>query len=136
MSILKKILLLLLISVVFIEFTGCYSTRSLTISEISPANIYLVHYGSSFFHVNNLVLTEGTVKGELVVPNSNNGSIRNHIYLANGAIIQTDNNFISIPAEGIEKIENKVISSGKTVTAILGVLGGALFVYLVSIWKA
>ncbi len=137
MSHLKKLLLLLLIFLVFIEFTGCYSTRSLTVSEISPSEIYLVHYGSSFFPVHNLVLKEGTLKGELMVfPNSNKSSIRNHIYLANGTIIQTDNNFISIPAQGIEKMENKLISTRKTVTVILGILGGSLMVFFISIWKA
>ncbi len=107
------------IFLVFIEFTGCYSTRNLTVSEISSSEMYLVHSGNSFFLVCNVVLTGGMLTGELVtIADDQIRSIKNHIYLKMGTVVTTENNFISVPAQSIEKIVDKDLSSGKTAIAI------------------
>lgn len=128
----QGIIAVLLNFLVFNEFTGCYSARDLTVSEISPSEMYLVHSGNSFFLVCNVVLTGGIVKGELVtIADDQIRSIKNHIYLTIGTVVTTENNFISVPAQSIEKIVDKDLSSGKTAIAIgvpALILGGAAVV--------
>jgi hypothetical protein len=110
----------LLIFLVLIESTGCYSTRTLTVSEISPSDIYLIHSGNSLFPVCNLVLTEGILTGELVtITNNNTKSIKNHIYLSFGSVVRTENNTLCVPAPSVTKIIQNKKAPSKTAIAIL-----------------
>jgi hypothetical protein len=110
----------LLISLVLIEFTGCYSSRTLTVSEISPSDIYLIHSGNSVFPVYSVVITEGMLTGEPVtITNNNTKSIKNHIYLSYGSVVRTENNTLSVPALSVTKIVQKKTAPTKTVFAIL-----------------
>ncbi len=115
----QEVIAVLLIFLVLIGFTGCYSARILSVSDISPSDMYLVHSGNSFYPVCNVVTTAGMIRGELVtIANNNIRLIKKHIYLTTGTVVTSENNFISVPAQNIEKIVDKNLSSGKTAIAI------------------
>ncbi len=115
----QEVIAVLLIFLVLIGFTGCYSTRILSVSDISPSDMYLVHSGNSFYPVCNVVTTAEMIRGELVtIANNNIRLIKKHIYLTTGTVVTSENNFISVPAQNIEKIVDKNLSSGKTAIAI------------------
>jgi hypothetical protein len=125
----QKVLAVLLIFIVLLEFTGCYSTRTLTVSEISPSDLYLIHSGNSVFPVYNLVIKEGILTGELVtVANNNTKIIKNHIYLSCDSVVKTEKNTLSLPALYVTKILKNTAAPTKTVFAILvpAVLLGSL----------
>jgi hypothetical protein len=109
-----------LIFLVLIELTGCYSTRTLTVSEISPSDLYLIHSGNSEFPVYNLVIREGILTGELVsITNNDTKIIKNHIYLSGDSVVRTETNTLSLPALCVTKIVKNTAAPKKTVVAIL-----------------
>jgi hypothetical protein len=130
-----KIISVLMIFILMIEFTGCYSTRILTTSEISSSEIYLIHSNNSTYPVDSVVISEGVLSGkrEAGITDKNKKGT-NHIYLSSGSGIKIDNDILSVPVQSITKVEQRTIDPKKTgiLTAVL-IVGGIGFVVLTTV---
>ncbi len=128
---LQKIIAILITFILLIELTGCYSTKTISTSEIKKSDIYLIHCKNSTYPVNNVIISNEILSGSLDAGIDNHGKIiSNHIYLTSDSAIKIVNYLISVPVDKIAKIEQKVYDPGKTKTlkASLIIGGGVLVV--------
>jgi hypothetical protein len=125
----RKIIAVLMVFILMGEFTGCYSTQNLTISDISSSDIYFVHAKSVTYPVDSVVISEGVLSGKLELTMNSKGNvnkskengpsdkskpIKNHIYLSSGSGIEIENDNLSVPVQSITKIEQKIPDPGRT----------------------
>jgi hypothetical protein len=128
---LQKIIAVLITFILMIELTGCYSTKTISTSEIKKSDIYLIHCKNSNYPVNNVIISNEILSGSLDAGIDNHGKIiKNHIYLSSDSAINFNNYLITVPIDKIAKIEQKVYDPGKTKTlkASLIIGGGVLVV--------
>jgi len=116
-----------------IEFTGCYSTKILTTSDINSSDLYLIHGTKVSYAVNNVTISDSILSANLDAGNKTYGSaIKNQIYLSSDSAINFDNYLITVPVDKIVKIEQKVPDQKKTRTTVLIVAGCVGVVSVVS----
>jgi hypothetical protein len=118
-----------------IEFTGCYSTKILTASEINSSDIYLIHGIKASYPVNNVTISDSILSANFDAGNKKYGSaIKNQIYLSSDSAINIDNYLLTVPVDKIVKIEQKVSDQKKTrtLTTVLIVAGCVGLVTVVS----
>lgn len=112
----KQIIFVLIIFMLLIQFTGCYSTKIITVSDIKASDIYDIHTEKTDYTTfSKAVVSDSLVSGKLFLGNSNSGAKTNtHIYISSDTVIQLNNNLISIPINRITKIEHEVYDPVKT----------------------
>jgi hypothetical protein len=116
-SLLQKFISILMLFIIMIEFTGCYSTKILTTSEINSSDIYLIHGTKVSYPVNNVTISDSILSANFDAGNKTYGSaIKNQIYLSSDSAINFDNYLITVPIDKIVKIEQKVPDQKKTRT--------------------
>ena len=113
-----------------IEFTGCYSTRILSTSEINQADYYLIKSKESVYLSYNDTISDGILSGKLDFNNKKLNDPRfSHIYLSSDSLLTINNDRISLPVNSIEKIKQRVPEPGKTralkTLLIIGAAAGA-----------
>jgi hypothetical protein len=100
-----------------IEFTGCYSTRILTTSEITPSDYYLIHSKKSTYLSYNDTISDGILSGKLDFNNKNFNDPRvTHIFLSSDSLLTINNDQISLPVNSVKEIKQRVHDPGKTKT--------------------
>lgn len=115
---LQKIISVLMSFILMTEFTGCYSTKVISTSEIKVSDKYFIHSKNSTYPVlDNALISNDTLSGKLYL-GKNNFSKENvaHIYVLSDSLIKINNDVISIPTNRITKIEHKVYDLVKTKT--------------------
>ena len=126
----KKSLSILMALILIIEFTGCYSTKILSTSEINQSDYYLIHSKESVYLSYNDTISDGILSGKLDFNNKKFNDPRiSHIYISSDSLLALNNDRISLPVNSIEKIKQRVPEPGKTRTLktllIIGAVAGA-----------
>lgn len=104
-----------MIFILMIEFTGCYSARIVTSSDIKPSEICFIHGQKADYHISDAVISDGILSGKTgsVKKNKGNKNI-NHIYISSDSVVKIENNILNVPVWSITKIEQKVPDPVKT----------------------
>lgn len=122
-----------MIFMLLMQFTGCYSTRIIPLSDIKASDKYDLHSKNSTYPTfSNAEVTDGILSGKLFLSKRNYGREDiTHIYVLSDSVIQINNDNISIPTNRITKIEHKIydpaittINATKTIGTVLAVIGG------------
>jgi hypothetical protein len=103
-----------------IQFTGCYSTRNITVSDIKASDKYDIHSKNSTYPIlDNAFISDSILSGTLYLGKINyvKGNVTN-IYVLTDSVIKIDKDLISIPTNRIIKIEQKVYDPDKTKTLV------------------
>jgi len=121
---------LLLSAFMIFELPGCYSTRSISKSEIQYANrtYYFIHGRNTSYRISSVNISNGILSGfiDYSATVTKNRSI--HIYVAPDSAIVKSNEAVSVPFSSIAKVEVDKIDGGKSLLMGLGVGYTALFV--------
>ena len=92
--------------ILMIEFTGCYSTKIITTSEITQSDKYLIHSKKSTYLSYNDTISDGILLGNLDFNRKNFYDLNNiDIYLASDSGLIVNNDRISFPVNSIKKIQ-------------------------------
>jgi hypothetical protein len=135
---LKQIISVIMIFMLLIQLTGCYSTRTIAVSDIKASDKYDIHSDKTLYPTfSNAVVSDSLLSGKLSLSKRNYGrEFITHIYISSDSIIRINNynDLISIPIYGISKIEHEVydpmktrINTSKTIGIILAVIGCVTF---------
>jgi hypothetical protein len=128
---LQKIIAVLMIFIIMTEFTGCYSTRILSASEISSSDINVIHVKNSDFPVDSLKVSDGILSARLhigVKHAADNKSNQTKIYLVGDSATKIADGILSSPVKNITKIEQKIPEPKKTRNLIIGLVAGGLLI--------
>ena len=129
----QKILALLLSSIIMMQFSGCYSLRSISKGEIQYAtkNYYVIHGNNSSYTVTNVSITNGILSGYLnyIQPVGKKQSV--HLYVAPDSAMKKNGDILSIPFANIAKVEVNKIDGGKSVIMGFGIGYSVLLVVFV-----
>ena len=124
---LQKILAVLISFLLMIEFTGCYSTRIMSTSEINISDKYLIHAKKFTLAVDNVVISDGMLSGKINFTKQKHGDSGNtHIYLSSDSALKINDNLISLPVGSIATIEQKIPNPKKTALLTVLVVAGCL----------
>lgn len=96
---LQKITAQLLLPLILIFTSGCYSTRELSKNEIRNAKkkIYLIHESGSTYQLTNVVFSDGLLYGKTDSQNiSHKKSFLIHIYIVPDSSVIKSGNIISV----------------------------------------
>jgi hypothetical protein len=116
----QKIISVLMCLILMLEFSGCYSTRIISTSEITASDKYLIHCNNSTYSVDKVGISNGILSGKPDFSENNHGSAKKtHIYLSANAPLKINNDLISVPVSCVTKIEQYVPEPGKTATLII-----------------
>jgi len=136
---LHKVISALISFILLTEFTGCYSARIISTSNISSSEKYLIHYRNSLLSVDNASISDGIFSCRLDFSDNNkNKAYKTHIYLVNDSALKTDNELIYLSAGNIARVERMVPDPKKTrtlttvliITACVGVaVGVTVFIF-------
>ena len=117
---LQKIISVLMIFGVMIEFTGCYSARPISTNEIMPTDKNLIHTSKYNYPVDSVKISDGVLTGKVDMANKDyKGIVKNNIYLFSDTAVKFNNDIITIPLDKVASIERMVPDQKKTRTAII-----------------
>jgi hypothetical protein len=134
-----KIIAVILIFGLLIEFSGCYSVREISTSEILPGDKNLIHSKNFAYTADSVSIFEGILTGKLDLSFKDYGNeIKNHIYVASDTAVKINQNIIIVPLAEILRIEctapdqDRTKNIAKTAIIIGGVvvITGAILVGL------
>lgn len=132
---LQKIISILMIFGVMIEFTGCYSARPISMNEIMPTDKNLVHTSKYAYQVDSMKITDGNLTGRIDLANkSYKGMARNNIYLFSDTAIKFNNDIMTIPLDKVSTVERMLPDQRKTRNAIIAtsVIGASILVGVIT----
>jgi phosphate/sulfate permease len=133
---LQNIIATLMIFIFMIEFTGCYSTRIITSSDIKSSEICFIHGQKINCKISETIIADGILSGKLEMSEKKYGDAgETHIYLSSDSAFKINENLISLSVGSITKIEQKVPDprKSKILITVLVVAGCALTVGLIVI---
>jgi hypothetical protein len=112
---LRQIISVLMIFMLLLQFTGCYSTRIISTSEFESSDTYIMHGQKSIYNVSDVVVSNGILSGKLDYSRKTYSKANEtNIYLLSDSVLKINNDRISLPVDGITKIEQKVLDPRKT----------------------
>jgi len=107
----QKIIAVLMIFLLLIQLSGCYSTKIISSSALPLADSikcsYTVHCHNSKYLLEKMNISNGILSGKIdTMGISSHTKNRIHIYLLSDSVMKIDTGYIlSIPLDGIEKVE-------------------------------
>jgi hypothetical protein len=118
----QKIIAVVMIFIIMIEFTGCYSTRTALSSDIKSSEICFIHGQKINYQLSDAVISDGILSGKVSSDRTNQNSKhlykdrinKNNIYISSDSVARIENNILSIPVGSITKIEQQIPDPGKT----------------------
>lgn len=130
---LLKVISILLINILLIQISGCYSTKVISNSDLPDLSEYncVIHYQDSKYSLDNAVLSNGVLSGKIDVENKSPNRNKIHVYLLSETVLTIYTGMLfSIPADKIVKVETVKFALGKTISlAAVGSIGLFLILY-------
>ena len=132
----QKIISFLMIFILMIQFSGCYSYKIISSSDLPHPNSYeytfIIFGQNSRYVLENTVISNGIFSGKI---NSDRQNIKGkiNVYLSSDTVMKINpENILSVPLDGIVKVEIKKIETGNTVLLTIAglVLGFITFVII------
>jgi hypothetical protein len=114
---LQKIISVLMSFIMMIEFSGCYTQRILSTSDITPGNYFLIHCKEVTYPAYNTTITDGILSGSIDFNTKNlTNSKYIHIYLLSDSSFKINNSQFTLPITSIKEINQSVRDQKKTRT--------------------
>jgi hypothetical protein len=111
----QKTISILLIFILIVESTGCYSTRVITTSDLSTSDLYKIHCKNALYDAYGVILKDSLLTGYVDLYKAHSDSKnKTHIYLSSDSALRIMNDVITIPIKYITKIEQKIPDTKKT----------------------
>jgi hypothetical protein len=123
---LQRIISVMMSFVILTEFSGCYTKRVFSTSDISPESYYMIHANSAIYPAYKTSVSDGIMSGSLDfnVRNYNDpGYI--HVYLASDSSFTVSNDRFSLPLNSVKEINQKIRDQKKTRTLVIVLVAGA-----------
>jgi hypothetical protein len=132
---LQKVIAVLMIFILIIVFTGCYSTQIINTSQFLPSDNYYVHSENSTYEIDSVSVSSEILAGKIVSGKNNKdkkiinqGDLssekskprKNHIYLSSGSGMGIENGILKAPVVSIATIQQKTPDPKKTTALIIG----------------
>ena len=117
----QKIISALMIFLLLIQLSGCYSTKTISSSTLPLADSikcsYTVHCHNSKYLLEKVNISNGILSGEIdTTGNSLNMKNSIHIYLSSDSVMKINTGYIlSIPLDGIAKVNMVKFDAGLTI---------------------
>jgi hypothetical protein len=112
---LQKVISVLMFFILMIGFTGCYSARIVTSSDIKSSEICFIHGQKTNYHISETIISDGILSGKTSSGIKSKGKINiNQIYISSDSVVKIENNILSVPVSSITKIEQEIPDPQKT----------------------
>jgi hypothetical protein len=112
---LQKFIATLMIFILMIEFTCCYSSRIVTSSDIKSSESCSILGKKIKYHISDAIISDGILSGKISSVLKSKGKInKNYIYVSSDSVVKIENNILSVPVSSITKIEQKIPDPKKT----------------------
>jgi hypothetical protein len=129
----QKSLSVLMLFLLLIQFSGCVSSRVLTVNElpVSSALNYVIRFQTAHYPIDSAVLTNGIFSGKLSSENPSHKRGTVNLYLSSDTSLKiSSENVLSIPVSAIEKIKEVKPSAGKTLLLVSGLIVALVVVFI------
>lgn len=134
----QKIISFLMIFILLIQLSGCYSYKIISSSDLPHPNSYeytfIINDQNTRYVLENTVISNGIFIGKL---SSGNLYIKGkiNVYLSSDTVMKINpENILSTPLDGIAKVEIKKLETGKTVLlTIAGLVLGFMTIGLIDL---
>jgi hypothetical protein len=132
-----------MVSILLIQLSGCYSYKTISSSDLpqtnSIKNTYIIHGHNSKYRLENTIISNGILLGQIdTADNTRHLGGKIHVYLLSDSVMKINTgNILSIPLDGIAKVDQAKVNVIGTITLSLGVLivvvgGVGLALYLIA----
>ncbi len=128
---LHKIIAVLLIFGLLSEFSGCYSVREISTSEILPGDRNLIHTKNFAYTADSVTIFESILTGKLDLSLKDyRNEIKNHIYVMSDTAVKINQDIIIVPLAEIRRIESSAPDPNRTrsVARTAIIIGGVVIV--------
>lgn len=120
----KKIISLLIIYALLIHSSGCYSTKTISGSDLplpySVKYYYIIHAGKQNYRLEKVTIINDTLSGRLNSEKSPGTSDKILLYLPSDSLLKVDpGDYVRIPLESVLKVELKELSTAKTIALVI-----------------
>jgi hypothetical protein len=120
----KKFISLLIIYALLIHSSGCYSTKTISGSDLPlPYSVkysYIVHTGKQNYRLEKVTIINDTLSGRINSEKSPGTSDRIRLYLPSDSLLKVDStDYVRIPLESFLKVEQKELSTSKTIALVI-----------------
>ena len=111
-----------------IEFSGCYTQRILSTSDISSGSYFLIHCEKAVFPAYNTIITDEIISGSLDFNTKDpTNPDRIHVYLSSDSSLKINMDRFTFPVTAINEIKQSVRDQKKTRTlTTLLILGASI----------
>lgn len=120
----KKSISLLIIYALLIHSSGCYSTKTITGSDLPlPYSVkysYIIHAGKQNYRLEKVTIINDTLSGSLISGKSPMTSDRILLYLPSDSLLKINTgDYVRIPVDSFLKVELKEPSTAKTIVLVI-----------------
>jgi hypothetical protein len=121
----QKIISALMIFLLLIQLSGCYSYKIISSSTLPlPDSIkcsYYIHSQNSKYLLENTIISNGILSGKIdTTGNSHRIINRIHLYITSDSVMKINNGkILSIPLDGIAKVKKAKFEVGKTIILVV-----------------
>jgi len=123
---LQKAISVLMCFLMMIEFSGCYTQRILTTSDISSGCYFLIHGKEAVYPAYNTIITDEIISGNLDFNTKDpTNPDRIHVYLSSDSSLKINNDRFTLPVTDIKEIKQSVRDQKKTRTLTTLLIVGA-----------
>jgi len=119
---LQKVISVLMSFIMMAEFSGCYTQRILSTSDISSGSYFLIHCQEAVYPAYNTIISDEILTGSLDFNKPDLKYPNNiHIYLISDSSLRINNDRFTLPVTAIKEIRQSVRDQKKTriLTALL-----------------
>lgn len=121
----QKVISVMMCFIMMIEFSGCYTQRIMSTSDISPGSYFLIHCEEAVFPAYNTIITDEIISGNLDFntrdPTNPN---RIHVYISSDSSLKINMDRFTLPVTAIKEIKQSVRDQKKTRTLTILLIAG------------
>jgi hypothetical protein len=121
----QKIISVLMIFLLLMQLSGCYSYKIISSSTLplpdSIKSSYIIHFQNSKYLLEKAIISNGILSGKIdTMGNSHRIINRIHIYLSSDSVMKINTGYIlSIPLDGIAKVKKAKFEVGETIILVV-----------------
>jgi len=130
----QKIISVLVIFLLLLQLSGCYSYKIISGSDLPLPNSskysYIIHSQNSKYQLKNTIISNGILSGKIdTMEDSRHIGNKIHVYLLSDSLIKINKEkILSLPLDGTAKVELGKVAGGKIIALLLGCTLGILMV--------
>jgi hypothetical protein len=130
----QKIISVLVIFLLLMQLSGCYSYKIISSSDLPLSNSskysYIIHSQNSICQLKSTIISNGILSGKIdTMEDARHIGNKIHVYLLSDSLIKINTEkILSFPLDGTVKVEIGKVAGGKIIALLLGCTLGILMV--------